>query len=193
MRRLARTRWIPKDSLPIEQEGLGVVYVYPIDGREGKVYGAIAYAFKRTKADWHHIYKTDAKLDVAIEEWFNRLRGHLQHVKTMRAEYNKPHNFKVGDIVTNSWGYDQTNVDWYRVTRTTEHYVWLKPVAATLQTDEGAGPMSGYERLALDENLKPIDLDKPEQKHKASGNGVTMKYGVGSKWTGESQYSSWYA
>ena len=113
------------------------------------------------------------------------------------VEYRKRdyagHNFKVGDIVTNSWGYDQTNVDWYRVSRTTTNYVWLKPVHSAIQNDEGAGPMSGQVALTLDENLQPIDGKGKETKHRASGDNVTMKHGCGSKYTGGSLYTSWYA
>jgi hypothetical protein len=31
----------------------------------------------------------------------------------------------VGDVLVSSWGYDQTNVDYYKVTRRTEASVWL--------------------------------------------------------------------
>lgn len=195
--RFQRTRWIPEDATPIEEPGLGVVYVYPYNAPQGgRYFGVVAYREKAIKSDFCYIYKTDAEVDRKVAAFFDGIRQHKQMVKDRRDEYNKPHTFKVGDIITNSWGYDQTNVDWYRVTRTTEHYVWLKRVAANLQHDEGAGPMSGHERLALDENLKPIDLDEeryPETKHKATGDAVTMRHGTGSKWTGQSEYRSWYA
>ena len=40
------------------------------------------------------------------------------------------HDFKVGDTLVNTWGYDQTNQDFYIVTRTTPKSVWIAPVAA---------------------------------------------------------------
>ncbi len=184
------TRYIPKNAIPIDEPELGTVYVYPAGG--GK-YGAIAYVPKAFRKSWHYAFKTDAKLDKYIEDWFNGLRLHKKAVEERKAIDNAPHTLKVGDIITNSWGYDQTNVDWYRITRTTEHYVWLKPIAGHLMTGEGCAPMAGYESLALDENLKPIDGDGPETKHKASMDRVTMKHGSGSKWQGEKLYSSWYA
>lgn len=60
-----------------------------------------------------------------VQRFFESLSERRQRVATWRAEANKPHTLKVGDIITNSWGYDQTNVDWYRITRTTEHFVRL--------------------------------------------------------------------
>lgn len=38
---------------------------------------------------------------------------------------------KVGDIFTYSWGYDQTNVDFYQVVRCTTKTVWVRRVNST--------------------------------------------------------------
>lgn len=35
---------------------------------------------------------------------------------------------KVGDILISSWGYDQTNIDYYKVVRTTDKSVWIQQV-----------------------------------------------------------------
>lgn len=40
-------------------------------------------------------------------------------------------NIVVGDIFVNSWGYDQTNVDAYQVTRLTPKKMELAPIATT--------------------------------------------------------------
>lgn len=62
------TRYIPENALPVAEEGLGVVYVYPIPSRNGKPpkFGAIAYHEKAYKAAGHYSYRSDAELDVAI-------------------------------------------------------------------------------------------------------------------------------
>ncbi len=186
-------RYIPKNALPITEEGLGAVYVYRINGKSGLRYGVIAYREKAINNSFHYTYKTDAQVDEAIERFFNDLRQHKALVIERRAREYSGHSFKVGDIVTNSWGYDQTNVDWYRVTRMSANYVWLKPVHSAMDSDESSGPMSGHVGLALDENLKPIDGKGKETKHRASGDTVTMRHGCGSKYTGGTQYVSWYA
>ncbi len=36
----------------------------------------------------------------------------------------------VGDIAYSSWGYDQTNIDYYQVVKVSAASVWLRPVAA---------------------------------------------------------------
>ncbi len=108
----------------------------------------------------------------------------------------------MGDIITNSWGYDQTNVDWYRVTRTSEFYVWLQPIAG--HTKE-TGFMSGQSVPHVETNdADPSkwgykDTKEPEERHKATSYGdpatssVCFKFGSGSKWDGQARYESWYA
>lgn len=35
---------------------------------------------------------------------------------------------KIGDFFVDSWGYEQTNVDWYQVTKVSPASVWLRRV-----------------------------------------------------------------
>jgi hypothetical protein len=35
-------------------------------------------------------------------------------------------SYDVGDILSASWGYDQTNIDFYRIVRRTNDTVWLE-------------------------------------------------------------------
>jgi hypothetical protein len=45
---------------------------------------------------------------------------------------SKPkHDVKVGDIFQCSWGYDQTNIDYYEVTRVMASMVEVREIAAT--------------------------------------------------------------
>jgi len=46
-----------------------------------------------------------------------------------RAERNQPHNVQVGDIFLCSWGYDQTNIDYYQVTRVMGAMVEVREIA----------------------------------------------------------------
>jgi hypothetical protein len=187
---LKAMRFIPKNATPIEEPGLGVVYVYPCAGK----FGVIGYQGDAGKPSFHYSYKRESDMDAMIAKFFQGIRDHKARVTQYREDRKKPHTFKVGDIVTNSWGYDQTNVDWYRVTKTTAHFVWLKPVCATLEPAPGYSPMAGEEYLSLDENLKPIDAENgKETKHAATGDSCTMRHGSGSKYIGGAKYSSWYA
>src|ERR1700693_4352968 len=101
--RFQRTRYIPKNSAPIEEpNGLGVAYLYTFDGRQGVTYGVIAYGGKRTHADFHYTYKTIGAANDKIESWFDGLRQHVELVKKYRAQRYEAHDFQIGDVVTNS-------------------------------------------------------------------------------------------
>lgn len=52
------------------------------------------------------------------------------------------HTFNVDDYAYASWGYDQTNIDFFIVIRRTEKTVWLQPVKA--QVEEQIGQLSEY-------------------------------------------------
>lgn len=51
---------------------------------------------------------------------------------------------KVGDFFYSSWGYEQTNIDFYQVTTVKNKMVGLRPIGATRVYD---GPMSGHTKL----------------------------------------------
>ena len=185
------SRWIPDNAIET-REPLGVVYVYRANGK----LLAIGYRGNAAKPSFHYSYRDMAGVDQAICNFFDSLKAQKERVSKYRQDSNSGHEFKMGDIVTNSWGYDQTNVDWYRVTKVTRNYVWLQPISAHV---EETGFMSGTSAPFVDtENADPSkwgfrDKSEPVEMHKARGKNVNFQYGSGSKWDGEKKYASWYA
>jgi len=49
----------------------------------------------------------------------------------MSAQYD------VGTIVESSWGYDQTNIDFYRIEKRTGNTLWLLPLTCTRANGDG--------------------------------------------------------
>src|SRR6185312_11921427 len=145
------------------------------------------------------LYFTTRKMDYAEKEiagLFESVRAHKKLVEDYRKQQNAGHSLKVGDIITNSWGYDQTNVDWYRIVKTSNNYVWLQPICANV---EETGFMSGRSSPGVDtSNPDPTqwnfrDAKGKIEKHRAQDEHVCMQFGSGSKWHGEAKYCSWYA
>lgn len=44
-----------------------------------------------------------------------------------------------GAILVSTWGYDQTNVDFYQVTRTSPHSIWARPIGQVTIAETRAG------------------------------------------------------
>lgn len=107
-------RYIPDDSTPYTREGVdAVVYWYESKGR----YAAIAYHGQATKPDWHYWYRTQESRQAKTNEHFENIASHAQRMQE-RAEKRKAyrHTLQVGDVLKASWGYDQTNIDYWQVT-----------------------------------------------------------------------------
>lgn len=70
--------------------------------------------------------------------------------------------FEVGEFAYYSWGYDQTNIDWFKVVKRNEKSVWFVPVPS--QKDYSNSWMSGAsvpvdEPILVKRDWKMVDGD----------------------------------
>ena len=100
--------------------------------------------------------------------------------------------YKLGDIVSNSWGYEQTNVDFAQVVKITAKTITVRPIAQ--EVEEGsigyAGMsqnVSGVKDSFLDRGVDLRLTVRPEGR--LSGG---KSYAYWSKWDGRPKYSSSY-
>lgn len=100
---------------------------------------------------------------------------------------------KAGDVLRYSWGYDQTNVEFFQVARATAKSVWLQPIGSKLEPAAGCGPMSG--RVVADPTaIKSSALVGPKKINASPyGDFVSMPHGIAKVWDGKPAYTSWYA
>ncbi len=77
---------------------------------------AAVFGGKRSKPDWHFRFKDNERREEKIAEWMEQEKDSLIAAKNRRAEHNGGHTLEVGDVLSGSWGYDQTNVDFYQIT-----------------------------------------------------------------------------
>jgi hypothetical protein len=115
--------------------------------------------------------------------------------KADRAERrrNVVNPFAVGDIVVETWGYDQTNADFYRVLATTAKSCRLRRLASE-EIESRPLAMSGHARPldAFDEGsieflarIKPTLWDGQEPY-------VNTPHGGAGRWDGNPVPVSWY-
>lgn len=80
--------------------------------------GAILFEGKSDKPLWRYSFKSVAARDKKIEDTIEVAKVVMerkQRGRQQRSEFQ--HSLKLGDILVASWGYDQTNVDFYEVTK----------------------------------------------------------------------------
>jgi len=92
---------------------------------------AIAFSGRRSKPDWHYRFQSEARLQAKVTAWASGLQEHAARLLARKAERTRPHDVKVGDIFRSSWGYDQTNIDFFEcVGLKGSRQVLIRPIAA---------------------------------------------------------------
>lgn len=115
MTRYRMSLYIPKDAILYTRDGVDAI-VYWYTTQHGKLAG-IAYHGKANTSDWHFTFRSEADRLKRSDAHLDAIAGHAKAM-TERAEKRRAyrHTLQIGDIPKASWGYDQTNIDYYQVT-----------------------------------------------------------------------------
>ena len=175
---------------PQSVEGVAEVWIGEVKGKP------IAKSFirKSEKTAWYYSFPTTEKLEAYASEWLTKQRQcHIQRESmkvTRKAEATSFRTSLVaGDMVYSSWGYDQTNVDFWQVIEVSESgkSVTMREVS---QKYVETGFMSG--------NVVPVADDftgEPSRHIVKPGDRVCIgkSYTSANKWDGSPKYTSHYA
>ncbi len=82
----------------------------------GKICG-MCFVGKGGKPAWHFIFRSAERLSEKIAETISGREMSIAAKAERKAARSKPTDVAVGDVFRSSWGYDQTNIDYYEVTR----------------------------------------------------------------------------
>ena len=105
-------RYIPENSQPITKIDLPAV-VYAYNNKSGEP-TAIAYAGKSNKPVWPYRFGCDADRQAKIDKFFDSIAYNEDQKTTRKSErLSFKHGYNDGDILYSSWGYDQTNIEYY--------------------------------------------------------------------------------
>jgi len=102
--------------------------------------GAIFYGGKRTKADWFYSFRTIEAMNARIDDTMNGIKESKARVAAYRAQRTAPTDVAIGDVFRCSWGYDKTNIDYFKVVDVCGAYAMVREIG---QTSEETGFMSG--------------------------------------------------
>ena len=118
-------------------------------------------------------------------------KSYIKKLSTI-ADYKEPqHDLKIGDMIYNMWGYDQTNIDYYQIIATTAKTVSLRKVKS--------GNVS-YDAQQMTGKSKPVanlfastDVIRKTPHFFMNEWHIDFEYGSGSKWDGKPMNYSCYA
>lgn len=136
---LPREAMIPNGAIKVaDKKSDAVAYLYP--SPNGKP-AAMVFFGKQNKPIFRHYYLGEKARDNAIRSAFEGRQASQEYTKKRRQErVSWVPDYKVGEILHTSWGYDQTNVEFFEITEVKGKYVILREVA---QEREETGYMTG--------------------------------------------------
>ena len=108
-----RDFYIPKGSTKVaDRQSDAVAYVY-----EGKRLGAAMFFAQQAKPVWHFTFRSAEERERKIKESFEGRRRSIAFKAEQKAKRKaEGRGLEVGDVLRCSWGYEQTNIDYYEVT-----------------------------------------------------------------------------
>jgi hypothetical protein len=146
-------RYIPKNAHCVTLTDDRAAYVYP--GAAGRAI-ALCYIGSASKPAIHTTYRDIDRATEAIATFLRNVDARkARKIDDAATRKTWRHDFKVGEILYTSWGYDQTNIDFYVITATTAHRVTVQALA---QDSEATGPMAGqcWPRMPLETCGEPM-------------------------------------
>jgi hypothetical protein len=133
-----RERWIPQGSQEVKHDGINaVVYI----SRTEKSLSAIGYRGKANKHAFNYLFRSEAQLQEHITGFFKDVKAHQDYREEIREKRKLfVTTLKPGDMLHTSWGYEQTNVEFFQVLSVVKNTVIIREVA---QNRDETGFMSG--------------------------------------------------
>jgi len=108
-------RYVPQGyELAFNDDKLGIqVYFKDVNGCYG-----LCFVGRAIKPTWNYRFRNAEERQATVTRTFNNVQATKEFKekrKLQRLEASANHGVKVGDIFRSSWGYDQTNIDYYQV------------------------------------------------------------------------------
>ena len=195
-------RFIPSGYTVYKECSNGIVYASP------NKLSAISFIGTSSKPNWYYQFMTVEKMDAAVTRFLEKCDAILKwndEKKADRAKFKT--ELKVGDILNTSWGYDQTNVEFYQVLSVKGNTITIQEICGTY---EATGYMAGRTSPIPNKPAKVntwiedvngpnghtcIQIDAPILTKRVSlGDHVKINESASAwLWKGESCYTSSYA
>lgn len=184
--KLTREFYIPANYLDKIVECNGAIEIYTQEYGNG--FAATGWQGKAVKPSFNYSFGTAERMNAYIEKFIENYKAKLKMkaeakaaAKAKRAELAA--SIKAGDIYYTSWGYDQTNVDFYKVIEVKGQKVTLIEIGSKIVDNNG----SSDSVVANPEAEKGEPFNKMVSKY---GTFNIASYASASKWDGAPKHAT---
>jgi hypothetical protein len=187
-----REFYIPKGARKVAmKDGGATFYVYERAG----AHFALAFFGKAMKPAWHFRFGSEAarakRIEGAIAGAQASARKKAERKAEKAAEAAKGHGWEPGLILVSSWGYEQTNVDFYEVVECIgKTMVRIEKIGSQSATDAGEGFSSMSDHVVPNVEARTGEFRRCKV---TSGCVRLASYCSAHLWDGRPRYCSWYA
>ena len=202
-----RSRYIPSGSAEIKLPDIEAVVYWQNSQNQatGKpVITAMAYHGKKTNYDWYLNFRTLEQREQKTYQFFAGIYEWQQaQVARRNARVEFTHGYKVGDILHTMWGYDQTNIEFWQVTKIiSSKMIEVREVASG---GEQTGFMCGDTwpipggfiskpvRCLVTGSKGRGELEDKGSIHVPAYEGAKERHCTAWAWDGRKMHNSWYA
>jgi hypothetical protein len=153
---------------------------------------------KAIKPFANYRFKTQSELHKYVHEVDQRISNHqklaLDWKAARKGTQEQLDAVKIGSIFCHSWGYDQTNKDFYQVVEKKGRHVVIREVC-THQTEQTTGNSMAAYVVAVPDAFKQDELPMTKLLQFQGGHPcITIEsFGSCTLWDGKPEYISWYA
>jgi hypothetical protein len=147
------------------------------------LYYGIAFAGKSNKPLWYSSFRTPEARQHEIDDTIKSRKSVIEYKqKQLQEKRDFVHNIQVGEIFVSSWGYDQTNVDFYQVVEIKGKMVVVREIASK---DSHSEHGANYVVADPGHFTGPPKLVKPN-----TSGGFKVGDHYASKWDGKPEYTT---
>lgn len=182
-----------RGKAPLQPEGTDLfiwTWEKEVDTPKGptKRYYAIAFAGKSNKPLWNYVFAGDASRQAEIDRTIANRKGVLKFKQDrLDQRKNYKHGLQVGDILESSWGYEQTNVNFYQVVEVMGSQIVVREIGSkTVDEDKNISHVVAVPNHFIGPALKRkpglggyVKIDGSQSAHKWDGKPV---YETSSGW-----------
>ena len=118
---------------------------------------AYGYRGRSMKPAFRYRFHDEAQREKYVTDWLDSANKSIAEAASYRAERRAPHTLAVGDVLYSSWGYDQTNIDFYEVIAVrgavvdlaelrqdrTEHAIGMQGTCVAIKGAHKGAPLKG--------------------------------------------------